>query len=110
MIDKLEMLLNEQSLKDEQLKTGMASADKSLEQLEGYIMDKARNYLNGKTGGISSETVLGWAIHYYTEPNEVLFKDKPVKPIEKKVVVKENPTKVVKVDNKKYEQLGLDLF
>lgn len=35
--------------------------------LEWYIMDEARSYLGASNGGISKETVFGWAIHFVDE-------------------------------------------
>ena len=58
--------------------------------MHSYLVKEARKHLNGKSGGIDSDTVLGWAIHYATEKNENL--DIPVLGAEglKRVVKQKN--------------------
>lgn len=67
MIDKIKELLE----KDKFIK--FDNEEKSDEQLKDYIMWKAKKYLDGKPGAIEEDVVVGWAKHYYLEPNDEIY-------------------------------------
>ncbi len=68
----LYQMLIEQIKTDEQLKKGVLNEEKTLAQLERFILDSAREQLGNKNGFIPKEEVLSMAIHYFTESNEDL--------------------------------------
>lgn len=114
MIEKVLLLLEEKAKEDSQLKEALANFEqnkKSNEAMHLYLVKEARKHLNGKSGGIDSNTVLGWAIHYATEKNENL--DIPVLGAEGlKRVVKQKKLEVKKpkVEKTKPSVVQLDLF
>ena len=121
MIEKVLLLLEEKAKEDEQLKEALANFEqnkKSNEVMHSYLVKEARKHLNGKSGGIDSDTVLGWAIHYATEKNENL--DIPLKGAEslrhgvkpKKAEIKKPKVEVKKpkVEKTKPSVVQLDLF
>ena len=114
MIEKVLLLLEEKAKEDGQLKEALANFEqnkKSNEAMQQYIVKEARKYLNGKSGGIDSDTVLGWAIHYVTEKNENL--DIPLKGAESlrhSVKPKKVEVKKPKVEKLKPSVVQLDLF
>ncbi len=53
---------------------------KTDEQLEKYVMFRAKKELNGKNGAVADEVVFGWARHFYEEPIEMINEEMNVKP------------------------------
>lgn len=51
--------------------------EKSLNQMFEFITQQARKKSNGDCVMIDDDTVFGWAIHYWDEPNDKLGLDKP---------------------------------
>lgn len=45
------------------------------ENLKIFIMAKAKKELGGKNGYLSDETVLSWARHFYSEPQEEIDRE-----------------------------------
>lgn len=68
----LYQMLIEQIKTDEQLKKGVLNEEKTLAQLERFILDSAREQLGNNNGFIPKEEILSMAIHYFTESNEDL--------------------------------------
>ena len=96
---------------DIQLQNGMLNEDKSVSQLNGYINQEARKYLEGKNGYIQADTVVGWAIHYFTESNETLGLniEREVQPVVNKPE-KDEPVVITNASGVRYEALQMDLF
>ena len=65
MIEKIKELLKDQNV-------DLTRTDKNDKELEEYIIHCASEKLLNKNGAIEDKIVIGWAIHYYTEPtNEI---------------------------------------
>lgn len=75
--------------------------EKSLNQMFEFITQQARKKSNGDCVMIDNDTIFGWAIHYWDEPNDKLGLDKPsnIQPKEEKN--KETLDKVQKAEEKK---------
>lgn len=84
-------------------------------QLVSYIKARAAKYLRRQDGAIDSETIKGWAIHFFTETDEDLkkevnFNSSPVE-IKEPNKPKETKKEVTKKQPKKDEnQLSLEDF
>ncbi len=99
--------LNSIAASDTQLKKAFKDETKNVEDMSKYITDLAREELKNKNGYISSGTVFGWAIHYWTESNDNL-KIVQTKPRVDNVEVTEvKPKKSKKEIKPLYEQLNL---
>ena len=87
--------------------------DSAKDNLENYIMFRARKHLEGKAGAVAHVVVYGWARHYYEEPQSVI--DEEMKPPKVKQSKQENkPVQKYKKDHPKPEkpkggQLSLEL-
>ena len=87
--------------------------DQAKDNLENYIMFRARKVLDGKAGAVEDEVVYGWARHYYEEPQSVI--DEEMKPIKvEKPKPQNNLVQEYKKDHPKPEkpkggQLSLEL-
>lgn len=60
---------------DTQLDKGIRNPSKSYGFCKDYIVGRAKRELNSKNGAISSMEVFGWAIHYFTETDEMLAQE-----------------------------------
>lgn len=56
--------LLEQFQKDEVLKNCYKDRKITLEAIDKYVNDCAKNYLNGVNGGVEDKVVYGWVLHY----------------------------------------------
>lgn len=59
--------LNEYAKYDVVFRQKLETNSQTTDDLEWYIMEEARKYLDGRNGGIEKETVYGWAIHFVDE-------------------------------------------
>lgn len=66
---------------------------KKPEDLEDYIMFKAKKKLDGKAGAIKDEVVFGWALHFYHEPENVIDKEMGISKKSKEEKVEEEKSK-----------------
>ena len=87
----IDLLLESIKKGDKQLENGINNESKTLDRCWQYIMQKASVFLNNKNGAIEDKTVLGWAIHYFTEDDilleqEVKFRESKEKPKNKKTI------------------------
>lgn len=112
--NKLVDLLTEQIKADDQLKRAIEKENKTIDKCWKYIMSKAKEHLNSKSGYIEEDVILGWAIHYFIEEDEVLniqpevVKNQTNKPEVKKQVKPKKEKTIEKGIS--FELLELDLF
>src|SRR5690554_1577275 len=71
----IDLLLESIKKGDKQLENGINNESKTIDRCWQYIMQKASVFLNNKNGAIEDKTVLGWAIHYFTEDDILLEKE-----------------------------------
>lgn len=74
-IDSIRTYIELISKQDSQLKESLIDESKSYENCWEYIQNKAKQYLNSKSGHIPPQTIFGWAIHYFTESSDVINKE-----------------------------------
>src|SRR5690554_2242090 len=74
-IDSMKTYIELISQQDNQLKESLSDETKSYESCWQYIQNKAKQYLNGKSGHVPPQTIFGWAIHYFTESLDVINKE-----------------------------------
>ncbi len=68
----IKIYCEERSKFDDQLEKALKDPDKTYEDCWEYIMEKAKKHLNSKSGHVMPNIVFGWAVHYFTEPNDVI--------------------------------------
>jgi hypothetical protein len=103
-IDAIKSYVEIKSKNDEQLLKALDNEKKTYELCWSYIMKKAKDRLNNKSGHIMPSIVFGWAIHYFIEDESILEKevgksiDKEVgKSIDKEAAVNQKSQKEAKV-------------
>lgn len=70
--DRVIDLILEQIKNDEQLLKAVADTKKNIDSCWDYITEKARKHLSNQSGYISEDVILGWAIHYFIEKDEII--------------------------------------
>ncbi|AUD65401.1 hypothetical protein BK011_06745 [Tenericutes bacterium MZ-XQ] len=110
-IDAIKSYVENKSKNDEQLLKALDNEKKTYEKCWSYIMRKAKDHLNNKSGHIMPSIVFGWAIHYFIEDESVLEKEVG-KSIDNETTVKPKSQKEVKVQkeekkNKSFETLSI---
>lgn len=121
--------LEEQAASDEQLFESISNENKTVEGMIAYIQETAKKEYQKLAGnkngvlGVSKDTVVGWAIHYFTEkevestPMNLSSEKSDVKinsmaviyktPKTKEKVVKSKPVKSEKKSKLQFTQLSL---
>jgi hypothetical protein len=97
----------------ETIKTMLSDAQLDLEpkrdqQLDDYIIAKAKKELKGKNGAIDDQTVLSWARHFYLESQEDI--DKEIKELRGKSYIKQSVNKPVTRKETKPDKKELKIY
>lgn len=71
-LSAIKVYCEERSKIDSQLEKALLNPDKTYEDCWSYIMEKAKKQLNNTSGHVMPSMVFGWAVHYFTEPNDVI--------------------------------------
>ena len=71
-ISAIKIYCEERSKFDDQLEKALKNPDKTYEDCWDYIMEKTKKHLNSKSGHVMPNIAFGWAVHYFTEPNDVI--------------------------------------
>ncbi len=74
-LSAIKIYCEERSKFDNQLMQALNDPEKNYSNCWDYIMKKAKDQLGGKSGHIMPSVIFGWAVHYFTEPNDVLEKE-----------------------------------
>lgn len=82
---------------DEMLLAQIIESKKTLQGCWSYIVSRAKEYLNSKSGAVKDEIVFGWAVHYFQE-NDIKENESP------KAVVDSKPTTIPAGDKKRVEK------
>jgi hypothetical protein len=71
-IEAIKIYCEERSKFDDQLEKALKDPDKTYEDCWDYIMARAKKHLNSKSGHVMPNIIFGWAVHYFTEPVDVI--------------------------------------
>lgn len=83
-LSAIKIYCEERSKFDYQLQKALDDPDKNYDACWKYIMKKAQIYLKNKSGHIMPTIIFGWAVHYFTEPDDVI--DDEVSSVQSKVI------------------------
>lgn len=98
-LSAIRIYCEERSKFDDQLEKALKDPDKSFEECWDYIMKKAKKHLNSKSGHVMPSVVFGWAVHYFTEPTDVI--EDEVGKIKKSKQEVEKSTEIKKISKSK---------
>jgi len=74
-IDAIQSYIESKAKADPQLLKALEDDKKTYEKCWSYIMKKAKDHLNNKSGHVMPSIVFGWAIHYFIEEDAALDKE-----------------------------------
>jgi hypothetical protein len=115
-LSAIKIYCEERSKFDDQLEKALKDPGKTYENCWEYIMEKAKKHLNSKSGHVMPSIVFGWAVHYFTEPNDVIEEEigkiiknkKPIEDLKDEKEVKKSKKVTNSVENKSaFERISI---